>query len=105
MILARLAMGTGRLPPCAATIPTPGTPTTASAWPAHLGRGGTPGRTRTGAAENGTVPAGTGRSNRPTTKPAAAVTRMAPPATPRPPTRPPNLSPARTPHTLPPHET
>src|SRR5258707_1383719 len=95
MILARLAMGTGRLPPCAATIPTPGTPTTASAWPAHLGRGGTPGRTRTGAAENVTVTAGSGRSNCTTTKAAAAVKRMVTTATNRPATRKRNLLPVR----------
>src|SRR5215472_15320376 len=77
MILARLAMGLGWLPPCAANTPTPAVPTTASARPGQPGRGGTPGRTRSRTARPVIVIAGTGRINCTTTKTTAAITRTA----------------------------
>src|SRR5258707_7551277 len=50
MILARLAIGRGWFPPCAARMPAPGVPTTASAAFGQSGCGGAPGSTRSGGA-------------------------------------------------------
>jgi hypothetical protein len=62
MILAKLAMGTGRLPPCAPSRPTPGSPTAAFARPGQSGRGVTPGNTRTVVTEAVSAIDGTGRN-------------------------------------------
>ena len=78
MILARLAMGTGWLPPCVPSRPVPGSPTAASARPGQSGRGATPGRTRIVVIEAARVIGGTGRNSCMPTQATAATTRTAP---------------------------
>ena len=78
MILARLAMGTGALPPCVPSKPVPGSPTAASAPPGQSGRGAAPGRTRTVVTEAVRAIAGTGRSSSTATQTTAAARMTAP---------------------------